>query len=86
MYAVFMDIAGWKIRVIPLQYFIICRYIFCVILLFFISSFSRKFQMALGGKMRAIIAGGAPLSPDVHEFLRVCLRVNLAQVTPEAGS
>jgi long-subunit acyl-CoA synthetase (AMP-forming) len=36
--------------------------------------------MALGGKMRAIIAGGAPLSPDVHEFLRICLRVNLAQV------
>ena len=31
--------------------------------------------------MRAIIAGGAPLSPDVHEFLRICLRVNLAQVS-----
>ena len=38
-------------------------------------------QMALGGKMKAIIAGGAPLSPDVHEFLRICLRVNLAQVS-----
>ena len=41
----------------------------------------KKFQMALGGKMKAIIAGGAPLSPDVHEFLRICLRVNLAQVS-----
>ena len=40
----------------------------------------KKLQMALGGNMKAIIAGGAPLSPDVHEFLRICLRVNLAQV------
>eukprot|EP00094_Tigriopus_californicus_P004431 TCALIF_04270-PA protein Name:"Similar to Acsl4 Long-chain-fatty-acid--CoA ligase 4 (Rattus norvegicus)" AED:0.08 eAED:0.08 QI:0/0/0/0.66/1/1/3/0/695 len=38
-----------------------------------------KLKQSLGGKIRLIIGGGAPLSPDVHEFIRTCLDVHVAQ-------
>nr|UTI67604.1 long chain acyl-CoA synthetase [Kerria lacca] len=30
-------------------------------------------KQALGGRVRMIVSGGAPLSPDTHEFIRICL-------------
>lgn len=33
----------------------------------------RKMNMLLGGRVRLMIAGGAPLSPDTHTQVRICL-------------
>ncbi|XP_065199736.1 fatty acid CoA ligase Acsl3 [Planococcus citri] len=30
-------------------------------------------KQALGGRVRIIVSGGAPLSPDTHEFIKTCL-------------
>ena len=38
-----------------------------------------KIRNSFGGHLKAIIAGGAPLSPNVHNFLRATLGINLAQ-------
>ena len=38
-----------------------------------------KFKALLGGRMRFAITGGAPLSPETHEFIRVCLGIILVQ-------
>lgn len=38
-----------------------------------------KFAEAVGGRLRLIISGSAPLSPDVHDFLRVCFGVPVMQ-------
>eukprot|EP00088_Acartia_fossae_P064569 TRINITY_DN79496_c0_g1_i1.p1 TRINITY_DN79496_c0_g1~~TRINITY_DN79496_c0_g1_i1.p1 ORF type:complete len:709 (-),score=80.37 TRINITY_DN79496_c0_g1_i1:67-2193(-) len=38
-----------------------------------------KIKALLGGKMRFVITGSAPLSPQTHEFLRVVLGVTLVQ-------
>merc|ERR1719513_67240 len=38
-----------------------------------------KIKKLLGGKMRFAITGGAPLAPDTHEFIRVCLGLTLVQ-------
>ena len=38
-----------------------------------------KIRDSFGGHLKAIIAGGAPLSPNVHDFLRATLGINLAQ-------
>jgi len=38
-----------------------------------------KIKSLLGGKMRFAITGGAPLSPETHEFIRVCLGLTLVQ-------
>jgi len=38
-----------------------------------------KIKALLGGNMRFMITGSAPLSPQTHEFLRVCLGVTLVQ-------
>jgi len=38
-----------------------------------------KIKALLGGQMRFVITGSAPLSPQTHEFLRVCLGVTLVQ-------
>jgi len=37
-----------------------------------------KMKAAIGGKMKYIFTGGAPLSPDVHDFLRIafCCPIN----------
>merc|ERR1719447_2265331 len=39
-----------------------------------------KIKKLLGGKMRFAITGGAPLSPETHDFIRVCLGLTLVQV------
>ena len=39
----------------------------------------RKIRILLGGKMRLMLAGGAPLSKEVHDFMRVCLGSTLLQ-------
>jgi len=38
-----------------------------------------KIKKLLGGRMRFAITGGAPLSPETHDFIRVCLGLNLVQ-------
>lgn len=30
-------------------------------------------KQALGGRVRLVVSGGAPLSPDTHEFIKTCL-------------
>ena len=40
----------------------------------------RKIRALLGGRMRLMLAGGAPLSKEVHEFMRVCIGCPLLQV------
>ena len=43
----------------------------------------RKIRALLGGRMRLMLAGGAPLSKEVHEFMRVCIGCPLLQVRME---
>jgi len=38
-----------------------------------------KFKMGLGGKMRVLISGGAPLSKETQEFMRVCFGCSVVQ-------
>ena len=38
-----------------------------------------KFQDGVGGRLRLIVSGSAPLSPDVHDFLRVCFGIPVMQ-------
>jgi len=38
-----------------------------------------KFKSVLGGKMRVMLSGGAPLAADSHDFCRTCLGVTLLQ-------
>jgi len=38
-----------------------------------------KIKALLGGNMRFAITGGAPLSPETHDFIRVCLGLKLVQ-------
>lgn len=38
-----------------------------------------KIRALLGGKVELILVGGAPLSPQTHEFIRVCLGTILIQ-------
>lgn len=33
----------------------------------------------MGGKVRIIMSGGAPLSPDTHEQIKICLCVDVIQ-------
>lgn len=33
----------------------------------------------LGGRMRLVLSGGAPLSPDTHEQINMCLCINVTQ-------
>lgn len=33
----------------------------------------------MGGNVRVVMAGGAPLAPDTHEQIKVCLCVNVVQ-------
>ena len=41
----------------------------------------RKIRYFLGGRVRLLLSGGAPLSPDTHSLVRTCLCVPLMQVT-----
>nr|CAD7452760.1 unnamed protein product [Timema tahoe] len=36
-----------------------------------------KTRQLLGGRVRLVLAGGAPLSPDTHELIKVCVCVKL---------
>lgn len=38
-----------------------------------------KVGALLGGRMRLILSGGAPLSPDTHEQIKICLCSNVIQ-------
>ncbi|XP_037947198.1 long-chain-fatty-acid--CoA ligase 4-like isoform X2 [Teleopsis dalmanni] len=38
-----------------------------------------KVSKLLGGRVRIIMSGGAPLSPDTHEQIKICLCVDLVQ-------
>eukprot|EP00007_Cunea_sp_BSH-02190019_P005185 CAMPEP_0174242634 /NCGR_PEP_ID=MMETSP0417-20130205/28580_1 /TAXON_ID=242541 /ORGANISM="Mayorella sp, Strain BSH-02190019" /LENGTH=691 /DNA_ID=CAMNT_0015322053 /DNA_START=204 /DNA_END=2279 /DNA_ORIENTATION=- len=38
-----------------------------------------KFKSQLGGRVRFMVSGGAPISPKCHEFLRVCFSVPVLQ-------
>ncbi|KAG5667921.1 hypothetical protein PVAND_015886 [Polypedilum vanderplanki] len=39
----------------------------------------KKVAALLGGRMRAMVSGGAPLSPDTHEVIRNCLCLSVVQ-------
>ena len=39
-----------------------------------------KIRALLGGNMRYVIVGGAPLSKETHEFIRTCLGITIVQV------
>lgn len=39
----------------------------------------RKINAMLGGKVKLIACGGAPLSPETHEFIQAMLNVNIVQ-------
>eukprot|EP01114_Cavostelium_apophysatum_P013308 TRINITY_DN3194_c0_g1_i2.p1 TRINITY_DN3194_c0_g1~~TRINITY_DN3194_c0_g1_i2.p1 ORF type:complete len:706 (+),score=218.08 TRINITY_DN3194_c0_g1_i2:86-2203(+) len=39
----------------------------------------KKFRAAVGGRVRAILSGGAPISRDTHEFLRCCFGIPVIQ-------
>ena len=40
----------------------------------------RGVRALLGGRVRIILAGGAPLSPESHDFLRTAMGCPLMQV------
>jgi long-chain acyl-CoA synthetase len=40
---------------------------------FYDAIFFNKTKQALGGKCRLMISGSAPLLPDVHNFLKICM-------------
>ena len=39
-----------------------------------------KFKAIVGGNLRVLLSGGAPLAPDAHDFVRTCLGITLLQV------
>eukprot|EP00092_Neocalanus_flemingeri_P024572 GFUD01026650.1.p1 GENE.GFUD01026650.1~~GFUD01026650.1.p1 ORF type:complete len:727 (-),score=160.71 GFUD01026650.1:215-2395(-) len=39
----------------------------------------KKFKAILGGNVRFLLSGGAPLAPDAHNFCRICLDISLIQ-------
>jgi long-chain acyl-CoA synthetase len=42
-------------------------------------AFDRVIRYFLGGRVRLMLSGGAPLSPDTHSLTRTCLCVPLMQ-------
>jgi long-chain acyl-CoA synthetase len=38
-----------------------------------------KTRQLMGGRLRLILTGGAPLSPDTHELVKICLCVKVTQ-------
>jgi long-chain acyl-CoA synthetase len=43
------------------------------------STVFKKVRNALGGRVRFLVSGGAPLSADCHEFIRVCFGAEFSQ-------
>ena len=39
----------------------------------------RKIRNMLGGRVRLMFSGGAPLSPETNDFIRVCIGAPLLQ-------
>ena len=39
----------------------------------------KKMQAVVGGRLRMLLSGGAPLSDEAHVFIRTCLCVNVHQ-------
>ena len=39
----------------------------------------KKFTAIVGGRLRILLSGGAPLAPDAHDFCRTCLNLTLLQ-------
>lgn len=39
----------------------------------------RKFKSLIGGKLRVLLSGGAPLTPEVQKFIRTCLGCKVLQ-------
>ena len=39
----------------------------------------KKVAKLMGGRLRGILSGGAPLSPDTHEQIKLCLCVDVIQ-------
>ena len=39
----------------------------------------KNLKALVGGKVRLILTGGAPLSPETHNFIRTCFHVPLVQ-------
>ena len=33
----------------------------------------KNLRAAVGGRLRSVVSGGAPLAPDVQDFFRVCM-------------
>ena len=38
-----------------------------------------KFRAIVGGNLRLLLSGGAPLAADAHDFVRTCLCITLLQ-------
>ena len=45
----------------------------CQFFLPFFSVIFSQVKNALGGRVRIMVSGGAPLSSDTHEFIKTCL-------------
>lgn len=39
----------------------------------------KKISKLIGGRVRVMLAGGAPLSPDTHEQIKLCLCTDVVQ-------
>lgn len=39
----------------------------------------KRIKDLVGGNVRVLACGGAPLSPDTHDFIRMCLDVQMLQ-------
>lgn len=39
----------------------------------------KKISKLMGGRVRVMLAGGAPLSPDTHEQIKLCLCTDVIQ-------
>lgn len=39
----------------------------------------KKIAALMGGRVRVILAGGAPLSPETHEKIKLCFCVDVIQ-------
>lgn len=58
------------------DYIKLCRCKLNILTVMFILIFRLVFKQTkqlLGGRVRLILSGGAPLSPDTHEMIKVCL-------------